>query len=64
MSTIYALIFSSTIMLAASIIGLCIPGNNYIANSIVASVFGVILFVCILLLVIFNIRKHRNKKEK
>ena len=63
MRTIYSFIFLSTIMLAAGFIGLSIPENNYIANSIVCSIFAVILFICVLLVLIIDIKEYKKKNK-
>lgn len=62
MRTIYAFTFISTIMTAASIIGLSLPNNNIVANACVSGIFATVLFVCLLLLFIKDIKDVKNKK--
>lgn len=64
MRTIYAFTFISTLMIAANIIGLSLPNSNIVANACIAGVFAPILFICLLLLFIKDIKEHKKSSQK
>ncbi len=64
MRTIYAFIFISTLMIAASMIGLSLPEGNVVANACIAGIFAPILFVCVLLLFIKDVKEAKKKNNK
>ena len=64
MRTIYAFTFISTLMIAANIIGLSLPNSNIVANACIAGLFATILFICLLLLFIKDIKEHKKNSQK